>query len=94
MRLVDADALIDSLNIRSVTYNCIINKCIEDAPTVEIVRCGECKHRETDDCPIYWMEWITIDEGDGYTDNDFIIHDYTTDDGYCNYGERKGGDTE
>lgn len=35
MRLIDADALIDSLNIRSVTYNYIINKCIEDAPTIE-----------------------------------------------------------
>lgn len=33
-RLIDADALFDSLNIRSVTYNCVINKCIEDAPTV------------------------------------------------------------
>lgn len=46
MRLIDADALIDSLNIRSATYNCIINKCIEDAPTidaVEVVRCGRCE---------------------------------------------------
>ena len=45
MRLIDADALIDSLNIRSATYNCIINKCIEDAPTidaVEVVRCKDC----------------------------------------------------
>ena len=36
MRLIDADALIDSLNIQSVTYNCIINKCIEDAPTIDV----------------------------------------------------------
>lgn len=54
----------------------------------ELVRCKDCKHRQTDDCPMYWMEWVI------HTDNDYIVYDYTTDDGYCNYGERKGGDNK
>lgn len=60
-----------------------------EALQIEIVRCKDCKHRETDDCPMYWAEWIMFENYDGYTDNNSIIHDYTTDDGYCNYGERK-----
>jgi len=81
MRLIDADALVDSLNIRSVTYNCIINKCIEDAPTidaVEVVRCGECKHMMADGrC----MEFA--DDGIRPSASDF-----------CSYGEREEGEVE
>lgn len=60
-----------------------------EALQIEIVRCEDCKHRETDDCPMYWAEWIMFENCDGYTDNKSIVHDYTTDDGYCHYGERK-----
>mgnify|MGYP006864409402 CR=1 FL=1 len=60
-----------------------------EALQIEIVRCKDCKHRETEDCPMYWTEWIMFEDCDGYTDNNSIIHDYTTDDGYCHYGERK-----
>lgn len=60
-----------------------------EALQIEIVRCKDCKHRETDDCPMYWAEWIMFENCDGYTDNKSIVHDYTTDDGYCHYGERK-----
>ena len=55
----------------------------------ELVQCKDCKHRETDDCPMYWVEWLMFEDCDGYTDNNYIIHNYTTDNGYCNYGERK-----
>lgn len=60
-----------------------------EALQIDIVRCKDCKHRETDDCPMYWTEWFVIEDCDGYTDDKYIVHDYTTDDGYCNYGERK-----
>lgn len=76
MRLIDADALIDSLNIRSVTYNCIINKCIEDAPTIDavpVVRCGECKHM--------------IEDGRCMEFADDGIRPSATD--FCSYGERR-----
>ena len=56
---------------------------------IQVVQCKDCKHRETDDCPMYWVEWSMFEDCDGYTDNNYIVHDYTTDDGYCNYGERK-----
>ena len=60
-----------------------------EALQIDLVQCKDCKHRETDDCPMYRIEWFFIDEGYGDFDEDYIIHDYTTDDGYCNYGERK-----
>ena len=60
-----------------------------EALQIDVVRCKDCKHRETDDCPMYWVEWSIFEDCDGYTDDKYIVHDYTTDDGYCNYGERK-----
>jgi hypothetical protein len=54
------------------------------ADAVEVVRCGECKHcvehYDTDGNAPYWVcnEW---DSGTDY-------------DGYCHYGEKKGGDGE
>lgn len=54
-----------------------------------IVRCKDCTHRHTDDCPMYHEEWYEIDEGDGYFDSDFTVHDYSKDDGFCSCGERK-----
>ena len=60
-----------------------------EALQFDLVQCKDCKHRETDDCPMYWVEWSIFEDCDGYTDDKYIVHDYTTDDGYCNYGERK-----
>lgn len=54
---------------------------IEEAITVDaepVVRCGECKHRGTDDCPMH-IKGVPADEGFlKIVDNDF-----------CSYGERK-----
>ena len=51
---------------------------IEDAPTVEIVHCKDCKHRNTDECAM----WLECSQCGGQwswcNDNDF-----------CSYGERK-----
>ena len=78
MRLIDADALIDSLNIRSATYNCIINKCIEDAPTIDAVPVVRCK-----DC-----EYAVGQSFEGYLHCDVLkILIYET--GYCCYGVRR-----
>ena len=60
-----------------------------EALKINLVQCKDCKHRETDDCPMYWVEWSIFEDCDGYTDDKYIVHDYTTDNGYCNYGERK-----
>lgn len=72
-------------------YRNLAEGLFEDVPTidaVEVVRCGECKHRYGDDCPMYYEEWFTIDEGDGFCDSDFYIIDETQDDGFCYCGER------
>lgn len=65
---------------------------IDEAPTVdavEVVRCKDCKHRgEEGECPMYWVKEIEWDD-DGYTECDYVPHDYTVDDGFCDRGERK-----
>lgn len=69
-------------------YENVYDMAIEALQT-DLVQCKDCKHRETDDCPMYWEEWLVIEDCDGYADDKYIVHDYTTDDGFCNYGERK-----
>ena len=56
----------------------------------EIIHCKDCKHRDSNNCPMYCEEWIEIDEGDGYFDTDNIIHDWTTDEGFCHCAELRG----
>lgn len=58
---------------------------------VEVVRCKDCIHRQTDKCPMYHEEWYTIDEDDGYWDDVWNVYDYTVDDGFCYLGDTKGG---
>lgn len=48
----------------------------------EVVRCKNCKHRQTDECPMFIEDY----------DADYIFHDYTRDDGYCSWGERRTDD--
>lgn len=74
----------------------IIYETIKDSDGVdcyikrgEVVRCKDCKHRQEDECPMFFEEQIDIDEGDGYYDTNHIFHDYTQDDGYCSWGERR-----
>ena len=43
---------------------------------------------------MYYEEWIEIDEGDGYFDTDTIIHDPTTDEGFCHCAELRGEEDE
>ena len=57
-------------------------------PEKQIVFCKNCRHRGTTGCPMYSEEWYEIDEGGGYYDSDFMIHDRTIDDGFCDRGER------
>ena len=60
----------------------------ETLDAVPVVRCKDCKHRFTLDCPMRHEE-LTYDEDDGY---DWIDHDYTSDDRFCNEGARMDGD--
>ena len=55
-----------------------------------VVLCKDCKHRGDDTyCPMCYEEEYEIDEGDGYSCSDYITHDRTIDDGFCDRGERR-----
>jgi hypothetical protein len=69
-------------------FNCenIVREVVEDAiqrlpsaDAVEVVRCKDCKHRR-DICSMRYIEMVGEDER---------IHDYSTDNGYCSWGERR-----
>lgn len=63
---------------------------IEKLPSAqpEIVRCKDCKHRYTDECPMRYIEWVERDEYGEYELRD-IVHDYTEDEKFCSEGERR-----
>lgn len=60
----------------------------EHVDVVEVVRCKDCRHRYDVNCPMYYEDWFTIDEGDDFIENDFRVIDGTQDDGFCHRGER------
>lgn len=71
-------------------------KCIRfknKADVVEVVRCKDCKHRETYECPMYFEEDIEWDD-DGYTECETVVHDSTAENAYCSYGERRENNAE
>ena len=78
MRLIDADAL--AYIVASNGDADFINKVTRlmiDAPSIDIVRCKECKWRGIPTaCPI----------------DNFYAQRWTKDDDYCSYGERKEGE--
>lgn len=68
-----------------------IGRAIRETPAadvVEVVRCKDCKHRGEYGCPMYHETEVEWDD-DGYTECETIIHDNTTDDSFCSYGERR-----
>lgn len=72
------------------------SRVIDRMPTadvVEVVRCKDCKHRGTDDCPMYHEEYIEWDD-DGCLERDIIIHDATEDNSFCSHGERKSDENK
>lgn len=94
-RYIDADALrADWLENGENEYvydtNAFLDS-IDQAPTadvVEVVRCRDCKYRYDDLCPMYYVEEILWDDG-GWTETDYVTHDLTNDDGFCDKGERR-----
>lgn len=97
MRLIDSDALgvgRCSKDVLPAAYcagwNGLIG-LIEKAPTIDavpVVRCRECKHRYTKDCPMYFHYSYWHDGYFDYIDDDT---DNTEDDYFCPKGEREEG---
>ena len=71
MRLIDADALIDTLGVSDEDIN--FREMLDEAPSIDIVRCSECKHWHEKDGLTYCDR---IDYGYGYKADDF-----------CSYGK-------
>lgn len=87
-RLIDANKLIKEANADGA-YGYVDVKQIADAPTVDavpVIRCRECKHRYTENCPMYFHDsyWH-----DGYFDYIDYDTDNTEDDYFCPKGERE-----
>ena len=58
----------------------------------EVVRCRDCKHRRTDECPMYSTEIVQWLNDELMPEWDEIEHDSTRDDGFCDRGERSETD--
>lgn len=64
---------------------------LEDMPTVDavpVVRCRECIHRYTEDCPMYFHSSYWHEGYEEYVDDDT---DHTEDDYFCPKGKRREG---
>ena len=70
------------LAVRSILHSA---KTIDAVP---VVRCRECKHRSTEDCPMYFHSSYWHEGYEEYVDDDT---DHTEDDYFCQEGERKEG---
>lgn len=87
MKLIDADALKASYIVTSTTTNslCHLYVSIEDinnAPSIDIVRCKECR---------WWIDNLTDDSTDedyGQCCFDWDIKMPTADD-FCSYGQKE-----
>ena len=55
---------------------------IDSAPSINIVRCTECRLNETDDCPMVY--YTPLEDGG------FETRWWNRPDDYCSWGEREG----
>ena len=98
--LINRDALLCVPHVRKVTeydeggwemtYHAVPVEAIKAAPTIDavpVVRCKECKYRDTDLCPMCY-EAYTYNEDDGA---EYYTVDNTTYDGFCHMGKKMDG---
>ena len=98
MRLIDGNALMKTVfndvvlvdgEVKGVGL--ILAETVDKAPTIDavpVVRCRECKHRYTENCPMYFHDFYWLEGYGEYVDDDT---DHTEDDYFCPKGERKEG---
>jgi len=85
MKLVDADKARECFGGDGVT-GAVMQRMFDSLPTIDavpVVRCRECRHRYTMNCSMYYE----CSQCGGQWD-------WTTDDGFCDRGERKKTDYE
>ena len=97
MRPIDADAFLKDILTAGIGKTIIeysesdIGYMIRKRPTIDaipVVRCRECKHRYTENCPMYFHDFYWLEGYGEYVDDDT---DHTEDDYFCPKGERKEG---
>ena len=97
MRTIDADAFLKDILTAGIgktviEYSeCDIGYMIRKRPTIDavpVVRCRECKHRYTENCPMYFHDFYWLEGYGEYVDDDT---DHTEDNYFCPKGERKEG---
>ena len=87
-RILDGETYLDTLAEGFTEADDVILS-MPTVDAVEVVRCKDCKNRgEEGSCPMYWVDEIEWDD-DGYTEVDYVPHDYTVDDGFCDRGEKE-----
>ena len=96
-RLIDANAFLKDILTAGIGKTIIeysesdIGYMIRKRPTIDavpVVRCRECKHRYTEDCPMYFHASYWHEGYEEYVDDDT---DHTEDDYFCQEGEREEG---
>ena len=70
--------------VMTITYNEL--GAIIDTKAEPQTLCEDCKYRNTEECPMYYEEWVSRDY-DGYIESDIVVHDRTLDEGFCDRGE-------
>ena len=98
MRLIDADRLSEAIydNVPAPYEDAVFAKedCLTEvyaAPTVDavpVVRCRDCIHRYTENCPMFFHASYWHEGYEEYVDDDT---DHTEDDYFCAEGKRKEG---
>ena len=98
MRPIDADALIDFLDIVHLRHSEYLSfsevevaNLLLHAPTVNTVlvpRCCDCNNRNDEEkCPMCHTEEVIFDDDDGYIEYESWINDKTDDNGFCHKWE-------
>ena len=92
-RQVIFDSLMTAVAAVGVIDGDDIKLIFDNLPSAEpeIIRCKDCKHRDEDECPMRYVEWVTYEE-DGYFESDDVVHDRTLDDGFCDRWEKDDTD--
>lgn len=80
-RWIDAEALIDTLGVSDEEID--FKEILRDAPSIDIVRCKECRHRVVEE-----QSWSEYNEYcDLWCDGNGYWASVNADD-FCSYGER------
>lgn len=90
MLMLDGKAAADADEWGMLLRRMDVLRCVLKAPIIDavpVVRCKDCKHRGTCDCPML-REIEYYDEDDGW---DYRDIDNTDDDGFCHNGAKMDG---